>query len=391
MAYVDPDVIDDEGAVAEAILAAIADQIPGWEPSEGHVETALGEAMAVVAATIAVLLKDEARDVYSGFAQSILGLARRTEDAATALSDWTMRDDAGYVIPDGTQLFIRDAAGETHGFATVGDVTVPATQTTALGVRVEALEAGSQANGLTGAVAAFDPVLGVAGVVLSTISRGGSDLEDLDAFLARAVDRARRLRAVPITADDFAALALDQPDVARAMAVNLLDLDATPTWTSGATPDAGGHISVFCVDTTGNAISGDAAAEVVELLAGDDRPLNVLVHVGDPTFTRIDVAITIRILPEADPVSMRSLVEAAIVAYLDPAQWAADPDEPGRWRAPAATGDRTVRHFDVAHIAEQVPGVTGVVACTLNGGTSVTLGGWAPLPQPGEIAVTVGP
>jgi len=385
--YLDPDVISDEGAVAEAILAAVADQIPGWEPSEGHIETALAEAQAIVTATVAALLKDEARDAYSGFAQNILGIARQAEGVAGAVSDWTMVDAGGYLIPDGTQLIMDSPTGEKVGFATVGDVIVPPGDSSVLGVPVVALEAGPQANGLIGAAVAIDPVVGVASAALASVSAGGADAETIEDFVARAADRARRLRAVPITVDDFAALALDHESVARCMAVNLLDPDDPPG--SGDEPEAGGHVTVFPIDVAGQPIAGADIDEVEALLTGDERPLNVMVHVAEPTYTEVDVAISVRLEPGADPDAMATTVEDAVRAHLSPATWAIDATEPGRWRAPQTTAERTIRHFDIAHVADSVPGVAGVTACTVNGGTAVPLLGWAPLPDPGSITATV--
>ncbi|WP_217913249.1 baseplate J/gp47 family protein [Miltoncostaea marina] len=385
MAYLDPEVVSDEVTVAEAILTRIADQIPGWEPSEGHVETAVAEAMAMVAATIAALLKDEARDVYTGFAANILGIARRPEGVASASSDWSMTDDAGYLIPDGTHVYMRRPDGEMVAFASVGDVTVPAGQTSAAGVPLVALEAGPQANGLVGAAEAFDQVVGVASVTLTTVASGGADAETIEAFAERAADRARRLRAIPITVDDFAAMTLDHEAVARAMAVNLLDPAAPPA--PGDDPASGGHVTVFPVDVAGLPLSPADAAEVAAMLTGPERPLNVIVHVEEPTYTTVDVAITFRLEPGVDGPAMEAAVAAAISDYLSPATWALDEAAPGRWRPPDDAA-RVIRHFDIAHVADSLAGVAGVVTCTVNGGTSVTMTGWAPLPSPGTIVAT---
>jgi uncharacterized phage protein gp47/JayE len=389
MTYLDPEIISDEGAVAEAILASIADQIPGWEPSEGHVETALAEALAIVCATVAALVKDEGRDVYSGFAEAILGISRQAEGVATALSDWAMVDDTGYLIPDGTQVFMRAADGSLVGFATVGDVTVAAGDTSAPGVPVSALEAGPAANGLTGVAAATDPVLGVGSVLLTTVSSGGADAESLADFLTRAVDRARRLRAVPITVEDFAAMALDHESVSRCMAVNLLDPTDPPG--SGDDPDEGGHLTVFPIDEAGQAISAGAADEVEALLNGEERPLNITVHVWAPSYKTINVAITVRLTEGAEESAMQDAVEAAITAYLSPATWALDEEAAGRWLPPRTISERTIRSFDVAHVAALVPGVVSVSVCTVNGASSVFMPGWAPLPTPGTVVASVAP
>lgn len=388
MSYLDPDVITDEGAIAEAILAGIADQIAGWQPSEGHVETAMAEVMAIVSATVAVLLQDEERDAFSGFAQNILQIARLPEAAATALAQLTMFDALGYTVPDGTQFVMRGSDGSALAFAVVGDVTVPPGSSAAVDVPVVAIDAGPQGNLLTGLALAVDGVPGLAAVELTTISSGGRDVESLEAFVARAADRARRLRAVPVTPDDYAAIALDHPAAARCMAINLLDLGAG-SGSGDDEEDAGGHISVFPIDATGQPVAGAAPAEISALLSGDERPLNVTVHVGAPTYTTIAVAIEYRLEPDALEDVVSPAVTAAIEELLSPATWGYDAEAPGLWRAPQITADRAVTAFDVAHAADSVPGVAGVTTCTVNGGASVAMSGWAPLPLAGVISVTV--
>lgn len=387
MPYLDPDILSDEGAVAEAILAGMADRIPGWEPSEAHVETNLAEAVAMIEVALVVLLKEQARIAFLGMAERILGITRKPEGVATALSDWTFSDDAGYVIPDGTQVFMRAPDGELVGFATFGETAVPPGQTSALGVRLVALEAGVGGNGFFGPAEAVDPIVGVQAVALSIPSAGGADAEGIDDFADRATDRARRLRAVPITADDFAALALDHPLVARAMVVNLLDPANPPA--AGQAPQSGGHLTVFPIDETGLALSGIAAAELEAMLGGEERPLNVAVHVRPPTFTSISVSMAVRLVPGAEEASMREAIVAAVAAYLSPATWALDEDEPGRWHAPESTADRTVTSFDVSHVAQLVPGVAGVAACTVNGAAAASLPGAAPLPRALAADITV--
>lgn len=388
MTYLDPEVITDEGTVAEAILAAIADQIPGWEPSEGHLETAIAESMAVVSATVAVLLVDQARDAFSGFAQNILGIPRRPEAPASALSTWTMLDDAGYTIPDGTQFVMRATDGSAIAFAMVGDTIVPPGSTEAAEIPVVAIEAGPQANGIVGTATGVDGVPGVGSVEITTPSSGGADIEPIEAFVVRAADRARRLRTVPITPADFAAITLDHPAAARCVAVNLLDLGAGSG--SGDDEDGSpGHISVFPIDANGGPVTGSAPAEILALLSGDERPLNVTVHVGEPEYTTVNVELEYRLEPDATEEVVAPAIAAAIQAYLSPATWALDESTPGRWRAPVSAADRTITAFDVAHVADSVPGVNGVTDCEVNAGAVVFLSGWAPLPQPGTILTSV--
>lgn len=386
MTYIDPEVLVDEGTLAEAILAAIADQIPGWDAAEGHVETSLAEAMAIVASTVAVLLRDEARDAYSGFGEAILGIPRRTAEIAQTFATWTAGDDVGYLIPDGSQVVMDGPGGVRVGFATVGDRVIASGQTTATNVRMVALEPGAQGNGLSGPAVAFDPIPGIVGVELTVESGGGGDDEPIEEYADRLADRARRLRTVPVTADDYAAIALDVPGVARALAVNLLDPGNPPA--PGDPPEAGGHLTVFAVDEAGEPVASPVAAEVEALLMGAERPLNVTVHVDDPTYTEIDVAVEVRLAEGATEEEMEPLIAAAVAEHLSPATWARDEGAPGLWRMPPGLSDLSAHDYEVAHVVRLVPGVDRVLSVTLDGGAVVNLAGFAPLPRTGEIVVT---
>lgn len=389
MTYIDPDLITDETATAEAILAGLADRIPGWEPAEGSPETEFGEALGVVIATVATMIVSRQRAEYEGFATRILNLPRGTAEPAHATATISVKDANGpYVIPDGFEFVMRLADGTPIALATVGEVTVPNGSTEATGVPVVTLEPGAEANGLIGTASEFDAVPAVIGVELATAATDGADVEPVERYLPRVADRARRVKVVPITVDDYAALALDHPSVARCLAVKLLDPDNPPA--PGADPSSGGHITVFPIDAAGQPVSPAVALEVQALLEGGDRPLAVTVHVEAPEYTPLTPAVEIRLEVGADEPTTIAAVQAAITAYSDKANWGLDETAPGRWRGPVSEVDRPVRHYDIAHVADNVFGVAGVVSATVNGGDEVELTGWAPLPDlTGPPVVTV--
>lgn len=386
MPYIDPDLLSDEGVVAQAMLQGIQDSIPGWDPFEGHIETALCEAIAMTVAGVAAEIKTRARIDYAGFGHQVLGVTRHSEQVATASTDWTFSHTNGGFIPAGSLVVMTPPGGDPVTFATTMDVTIPAGTNTAPGVQVAAIEAGPEANGLTGPASTYTTITGTTGVTMTTTSVGGADQEPLEDYVDRVADAARRLHLTPITTRDFAGAALDHPRAARAMAVNLLN-PATTTYP--ATPTDEGHIAVCVVDAAGQPLTAPQKAEVQTLLDGDPGPLNVAVHVIDPTATTINVQATVQAAPGVAADALAGAVQAAITAYLDPSTWGYDRSEPGRWRAPATPEDRTVRDFDIATIAAEVPGVAGVDAATVNNGRSVILTGYAPLAKAGTVQVTV--
>jgi uncharacterized phage protein gp47/JayE len=380
--YLDPDVISDETTVAEAILASIADQIPGWEPAEGSPETAMGEAMAIVAATIATLLKDEERDNYAGFGELILGLPRGAAGTATALTTWTLgANPDGYTIPAGSEaVWESPISGDPIAFATTGDYFVPAGQLVAANIAVTALEPGEAANGCVGDATEFDDLdVGVANVTMPAESSGGSEEEPVEDYVNRVADRARRIRAIPVTADDYAAAALDIPEVDRAVAINLLDPANPPI--APAAPSSVGHITVIPITAAGQPLTGPPLAALTASYATADRPLAVQVHVIEPTYTELTIVVTVRVAPDADTPTVLAAVEAAVTEALDPKTWGLDESLGGRWRLPARDVDKPVRAYDISTVADGVDGVAGVTAVTINGAASVDLPGWAGLPD----------
>lgn len=382
MTYLDPDVVSDESSVAEFILAQLADQIPGWLPSEGNPETAMGEAMGVVGATIATLLKEEERDNYAGFGSLVLGLTRGAAGLAAGTATWTLQaNDAGMTIPAGTEAaWENPATGESVAFVTTGDLFVPAGTLVVANVPMVALEPGTGGNGIVGDASEWDALdVGVVLVTMAAESGGGSEEESIEDYVNRVADRARRVRAVPVTADDYAAAALDVPEVDRAVAVNLLDPASPPG--VGADPSSVGHITIFPINASGQPLTGPPLATLIASYNTADRPLGVQVHIGEPTYTDLAVHVELRFSDDADPDAVITGVEAAVTDYLNPATWGLNEDLGGRWHLPTQEIDRPLREYDISAVAQSVDGVAGVVLVTINGGDEADMPGWAPLPN----------
>jgi hypothetical protein len=381
--YIDAELVTDETSVAEAVLAGIADRLSSaldldedetWEPAEGSPETSLGEAVGIVVATACSMVQEQERNDYAGFGELILGVPREHAEPATGWARWTFNAPGDYLIPDGSELVIEAADGTPVGFAVVGDINVVGASAT--DVEVTALEPGSIANGILGPARDWEPLPFVTGVAMTTAPTGGTDDQTRDEYLEDVARAARRMKLVPIVTDDYADTALDHPSVGRAVAVRLLDL-ANPT----TPPAAGGHVTVFVAGYAGENLSQPIKDEVTASMMGTDRPLAVTVHVGDPTRTAVTVAVSIRLALGADNPATVQAVKDAVAAAFAPAAYGLDPDAPGRWRVPATTAARTINTFDIAAIVDDVEGVGRVEAITINGGASVTLTGWAPLPN----------
>lgn len=390
--YIDADLISDETAVAEAVLAGIADRIDaalaldpdeGWEAQEGSPEASLGEAVGIVLATAASMVKEQERNDYAGFGELILGTPRTRAEQAIGYSRWTFSQVGNYLIPDGAELVVDAADGTSVAFAAVGDTNVVAAAE-ALDVQVVAIESGAAANGISGQARDWEPLPFLVGVEMTTAATGGTDDQTRDEYVDDVARRAKRMKLVPIVTDDYADTAIDDPNVGAAVAVRLLDLTA-PT----DPPAAGGHVTVFVKGFAGEDLAQPIKDAIAASMMGDDRPLAVTVHVGDFERTDVSVSIIFTLSEGADHDATVAAVEDTITAAYDPAVFGFDADAPGRHRPPRDTTEREINRYDVVALIDDLDGVEKITNVTVNGGSAVSLTGWAPLPNLTSVTATV--
>jgi uncharacterized phage protein gp47/JayE len=376
--YQPPDLISDEVTLAEQLLDAWASLIDDWEPRDGQLEPPFAEGIALVLATTNALLKDTARDGYADWGATVLGLQRHQASAATTTASVRMIDAEGHTAPAGLQLAAQLPSGDTAMFITLIEVMAPLGTQVVDGIPIAAVDAGEDANLAAGVADLVDPYDFIESVTLEAPATGGSTVEELPAYVDRLVDRARRQRAVPITVADFAAWPLDVAGVARCRAINLFD-PATPG------VEKPGHISIVPIDVNGEPVSPAVAQDALDAVTGEDeRPLQVVPHVTQPTYTPVDVAFTITVVSGADPGSVVDAAQAAVRSYLSPATWGLDEQVAGRWRA-----IDVVYRFEIAQVIQQSNGVDLLQEVTLNGAEQdVALTGLVALPRPDDVTGT---
>jgi hypothetical protein len=380
--YIDPELMTDETSVAEAILAGTADRIDsaldltadeGWEPAEGSPETSMAEAVGIIAATALSMVLDQERREFAAFGEIVLGMEREHAEPAIGYSRWDFSPPGTYEIPDGSEMTLVAPNGQPVAYATVGDVT--ATGASATDVQVVALEPGSVANGLLGDAIDWEAIPFVVGVEMTTAPTGGTDEQTPEDYLDKVTRRARRMKTVPIVTDDYADAALDHPSVAAALAVRHLNNEAYP-----GPPASEGYVKLFLRGPTGLGVPSGVKAEVIEMMAGADRPLGVTVTVGDPELVSINITVSVRLKIGTDEAAAVEAVQAAITNAYNPAGYAFDPSYPGNWKPPTTFVDRLITQFDVAALIDDLEGVDKVTDVSINGDTDVSLTGWAPLP-----------
>jgi hypothetical protein len=373
--------VDPDQLAADAI-AYLAAQQPGWVAREGHLEVWLIRAFARMCAQVADVAAQVPLAVFQYFGQSLLGLPMLGGSPATVQSTWTMVDTAGYTIPAGTNVGFRTAAGSVVLFRTTAAVTVAPGQTaTAAGaVTLQAVDSGTALNGLpAGQLVLVDNLSFVASVFAIATTSGGADPETQATYLNRLSDELQLLAPRPILPADFAALARNQPYVARAC---VLDGYNPANGTAGNAR----MVTVAAVDAAGNALSSANQAALAAALQAA-REVNFIVNVVSPTYTTVNISAQVVARAGADLAAVSAACQAAVTAFLAPATWGGDTQ---LW-----ANQPTVRVLTVGGVLSQVPGVayvTGVQIAVGAGGYSPTDGqlpGAVPLPLPGAVNVTV--
>jgi hypothetical protein len=171
-------------------------------------------------------------------------------------------------------------------------------------------------------------------------------------------------------------------------------------WVLGGTAELNNErmVSVAVVDDDGQPLSAPVKQEVDDYLQSL-RETNFIVHVIDGVYTSIDVTFTAVARLGYDAATAETAAEDAVEAYLSPANWGIPETAIGDLEAsrgrPLWENKNVVRYLELAEVINEVPSIDYITTLQLRmtGGTlgtsDVTIGGAAPLPQPGTITGTV--
>lgn len=345
--------------------------IPGWLPSDAHVETWLIQTfgrLSLYRANVDALVS---LAIFRYFGRSVLQLPPVDSARATTATTWTFIDDQGYTVPAGTKVGFRVAGDQLIPFSVDTAVTVaPGLDTTPSPVPIRALDGGDAGNGLSGTVELIDTLAFVDTITTVAATSGGADPETDDEYLARLAEELSIAAPRPIIPSDFEVMARRIPGVHRALAIDGYNPDDD-------TFDNERMVAVAVVDEDGSTV-GSTVKDAVDELLQRRREINFVVNVIDPDFTDITVVFTASALPGYDTGILEAAVVAALDDYLSPGKWGGGDERPPAWRY------RThVRYLEIATVINNVPGVDEISALTVNGGTvDIELVGVAPLPNP---------
>lgn len=376
--YIDATIIVDPNELYDLAVEYLQDKIPGWEPADGNLDNWLLEACSQIGAQVGETAQGVPTAIFRRFGEKLVNLPPQDATAAFGTTTWTLIDDAGYTIPEGTTIGF-DGDDGTVAFTTTGDVVVPEGSTVAEGVQVVAVEEGASGSGFTGAAVLLDVLDYVESVTLESQTTGGTDGESDDEYLQRLVDELRLQTPRPILPQDFATLARRIAGVERSVAIDGYN-------PADETLENERMVAVATTDADGNPNSSLVKAEVDALLQAM-REVNFVVSVIDPTYTTIDVTYKAVAWPGWDAESVQASADAALASYLSPATWGLPPtgQDSSEW-----INEDKVRFLEVAQVLNSVDGLRYVTELKVDGGTAdVTLTGAAPLPKPGTISGTV--
>lgn len=371
-------------AIREGLYDQLAAAFPGWEPAEGNLEVWIARWMAEVVPDLAELVVQYSDEFFYGFGEEIIGLPPIAAATAKTTATVTFVDNAGYTLPQGTQLEIAVTGSDKIGFTTMADATAPP-GSTAVSVAVETLLEGDEGNGLDGDAAPVAALAYVASVVLDAPAAGGTDAEDPGDYRNRLIEELRLQAPRPIIPEDFAIIARRVAGVARSVAIDGYNPD-------DETSDNERMITVAVADEDGEPLGAPLKAAIKTLLEAY-REINFVVNVIDPTYTQIKVDVDVDALPGYATAAVDDAVTAALETFLDPARWGQRDTE----RSSFAVWSNTPIAYcnDLIWLVRNVPGVGHVADLQLAkegdalGTADVTLDGVAPLAQPGTITVDV--
>ncbi len=328
----------DPEAVMDSMLALAESRLPQWEPRNGSLEVVLMEACAVGMSDLIYAANRTLGALVEGLI-SLYGVTRDEGTAATGTVRLTLTGSQTVTIDEGTLFRLEDADSML-----IATETVTVTGTT-VDVAVATTDTGGYLNSIV-AGTACDPVVAVphlANCELYTDLNGGSDPEDDLAFLTRASTRFARVTSSLVTAEHFAAYALEQPYVKRAVAVDQFDHDG------GNSPgDDDGFLTVY-VYGAGAAITADQKSELQTVMQAQCASiLTMTVEHATPVSVAVTAAVTKATGYDTDELEVA--IEDALASV-----WS--------WQTSGFGAD--VEPLDVQAVIESVPGVDSVTGLTL--------------------------
>lgn len=272
--YITTPLDTDARTISDEVVAAIQARFPEWTPADGNLETIIIDTFAQAIADARDVASLIGAEIFRAWGLHVAGVTPIEATSATATTTWTLTDTVGHTIPAGTIVQLMD--GDTAvPFATTIDKVVPAGQSTATNVTIQAVDTGAAANGLAGTVSLVDSLAFVSAITITSGSTGGgADGETDSAYLDRLREEVTLISPRPVLPNDFAILARRVPGVHRALAIDgynphhnrlTANQSSIETNTTGLNVD----VNTTIARTTATSADGVAALRLTAVAAGE--------------------------------------------------------------------------------------------------------------------------
>lgn len=353
----EPDLVD-------AAVTRMASILPEWVPRAGNTEMVLLESMAVMLGPLIMSLQIAPTVMVESY-MALQGVLRDDGRKATLTLDLIVSPTAQEkIIPSGTRFRIDvDGSGNTVDVLTTDTVIIAAEDTRGY-VPAEAELPGIDLNGLPDStpVAAVDALPFVESIITSDEVTPGADPEEDESFLARASAHMARQNSTLVNPLNFQYAVAGQLDVGRALVLNNYN-PATPS------VEAAGHVTVVATNVVGNPLLEVRTNELKTWLAAQALA-SLTIHVIPPTYTHVDLAVTVRKSASAEASDVEIAVEEALRGAVGFRTW--------DW-------SNTLTGYRLVSLLSQVTGVVEVITVPAD----INLPGDAPMPIVDNVTVTV--
>lgn len=361
-AYISPPIEVDAPALEQNAYTYLQAVFPDWRYRPASLTAIQTEAFMEQVADLTSLAAAVPDAVTMRFGR-LFDVVPTEAAPASATTTWTMVDDSGYEIPEGTVIRFL-VGGDTYVyFQTVDTYAVsPGSIATAPGsVLVQALSEGVIGNDLAIKPELVDILDYVEDVDIVGTTFGGVDEQDIGDFLEKFARRLRLMADRPIHASEFAAYAELIDGVYRAYPIDNYN-PADDTY------DNEKMVGLALFNQDGTEVDTDKQAEVKADLEAV-REWNFVINIVHPTYTPVTIDVTVKPIPDSDPAFVADATEGALLDFLSFANWSFD--------------EKKVRYNDVTALVKAVDPVLYVETLSINGGAAgadLTLAGAVALP-----------
>lgn len=355
-----------EQDLVNVAVAHAQNALPEWQPRESNTELVLIESLALIMGVEALSIQMLPSQIVEQL-MALYGITRHEGLPTTGKALFRVTNSQPLqVIPEGTRLrYGLDGTDETVDFVTMETLTIMTTETLSSRVMIVADEVGVEGNNIP-VGAELDLVTQltfVESVAVAETTRSGEGAESDDDFNTRAAAVLSRSNSTLVVPENFTAAALSDPTIGRARTLDLHNPAGAPT------SPAVGHVTVAVVAKDGQALTAEAMEALRQTLS-NQALASLTIHVVAPTYTTVNLKVTVTARDGFQPDEVKSAVEDAIRAWVNPEAWDWSP---------------TIDQYALIGVAHDAAGVRMVTSAN----PTVPLAGDVPLPKLGTLTVTV--